>query len=269
LLHETRLSPLHALSYIHEHPRVNDQGSYLRVNIYKNKLSNTIIYNYRMSQFVKAMTKLARSGKIAGARYTAGRFRKPVSYKTVKKLINKNVEYKFKDTTVVDTDIAATLRLLNGMQQGDTPSARDGRKITVKSIEIDGLVKAVDEPNMSRHMLVYDKQANGAAPVVTDILDSSSVYGLRNLDNRSRFIILWDYKIPLPMGEREVNNREYRKLKYYKRHNLQTIYNSGNAGTIADISTGALYYLSISDTVLTAGAEPEESIQIRIRFTDD
>jgi len=58
-----------------------------------------------------------------------------------------------------------------------------------------------------------------------------------------------------------------KKVKCYKKLNVETIYNAGNAGTIADINSGALYVFWIGTQ---AGAASDANFigSIRGRFID-
>lgn len=120
--------------------------------------------------------------------------------------------------------------LLNGLTLGTGASNRIGREIMMR--ELDFYVS----PTASRFMIVYDRQSNGGAPSSTDLTqDSTDLQSPWSFTNRDRFDILWDsqwdrtpeqaiisYQKGLPIG-------------------LCTYYNSGNAGTVADITSGALY----------------------------
>jgi len=177
--------------------------------------------------------------------------------RTVNKIINKDVEYHFKDVAPsVSLSSTGTLTLLNGLTTGDTDQTRQGKKVTVKSIQLGGTVSTTTEDTVVRAMLVYDKQANGDAPSILDILTAKEPGAFKNLDNRKRFIILMDRVIPLSLNE----GASVRKVEYYKRHNLPVIYNQGTAGTISDISTGSIYL------ILFATVSCLSSVKARIRF---
>lgn len=89
--------------------------------------------------------------------------------------------------------------------QGDGESQRDGRKFTVKSVWLSGIVEStpvagastIDETNGYYVALVLDTQANGATIVSEDCFINPSTNGnailpkpLRNLQNAKRFRIL-------------------------------------------------------------------------------
>lgn len=157
-----------------------------------------------------------------------------------------------------------TITLLNGVAQGLDNGQRIGRKFNVRSILVRGFASVGSTPTASciRHMLVYDKQTNGVLPVITDILNTVSMLGCNNLDNRDRFVILADKTSYL-----EAAGRSQIPIKMFLKTNLEVI-NSGVASTIASINTGSLYLITIGQ--LAAGVTaPTLSVLIRVRFQDD
>ncbi len=111
-------------------------------------------------------------------------------------------EHKFFDTTAtfgtVDTagEINASLNLI---PQGVTESTRIGRECILKSLEIKGdwsiaAAAGAQSPLNDRLRIIFyqDKQANGAAAVVLDILETADILSFRNLSNQRRFRILSD-----------------------------------------------------------------------------
>lgn len=181
-------------------------------------------------------------------------------------------ELKYIDTSMGGTSypLAGTgvLLLLNGSTQGSDATNRIGRKINIRSIQIRCAVTlantGVSNGLLFRTIIFVDKQANAAAPAVTDYLLTDSFSANHNLNNRDRFVTLMD-KIHPNGASGDVYNIAWKK---YIRCNMETIYNSGNAGTIADIQSGSLYML----TYMCAGAlTTTESVtlgRIRVRFED-
>ena len=51
--------------------------------------------------------------------------------------------------------------------------------------------------NLVRIIVYLDRQCNGAAAGVTDLLESASYLSFRNLANQSRFKFLYDKTIPI------------------------------------------------------------------------
>lgn len=107
-------------------------------------------------------------------------------------------------------------------------------------------------------------QANGAAPAATDVLALDQLNSPMNLSNSRRFKTICDIEIPCigTGGPQSVSFTRWVKL------NHQVEFNTGNAGTVADISTGSVYLLSYQGgNIITAA--PNANIYTRIRFTDN
>lgn len=180
--------------------------------------------------------------------------------KSVKKL-QKNQELKHVDITCggVINDLLGTIVLLNPLSQGTTDTTRIANDVHNTSIQFRGCITSdsviADGSQSScivRVLVFWDRQANGATVSMSDVFDQSVVteewFAPYNMDYQKRFKILYDktftvnpnyglatvqqgYKVPfrfkIPLG---------RETKY-----------DGNAGTVADIETNALYMYYISD----------------------
>lgn len=170
--------------------------------------------------------------------------------------------------------------LMNGLPQGTDSTQRIGRKIMMKSIQANIEVTLQSESTMTvgtpisgvtpgtvRCLVVYDSQANGAAPDITDILQLGSIGSLvspMNLNNRERFKIIWDKRRHIdPQGPGTIH------FHLYKKCGLPVVFNGGNAGTIADIQTGSVYIFLITDVQATAANTMGALAYTRIRFLDD
>ena len=98
-------------------------------------------------------------------------------------------------TGTTPCDTIATISLLNGIQQGDTGDTREGRKITLKSINLRGVdyvTETTGKDQMHRIMIVQQYRPNGAFPLINDILQATTISSLRN---RNKFTILKCYMI--------------------------------------------------------------------------
>lgn len=181
-------------------------------------------------------------------------------------------EWKSVDTTIsaMDVNTTGSLQLLNGMQQGAGIGNRVGAQILMRSIQFQGFSEAkitTGTEHQERVLIVYDRQANGAAPTFAQVLSATNAYAPRNLENRKRFKILYDRTFTV--GNRTVAShadfgtvhRFYRKL----RHPVE--FNSGNAGTIADISSGSIYLLAYGSNAAGVTAGLLNGV-VRIRFSD-
>lgn len=168
---------------------------------------------------------------------------------------------------------AGTFILCDGMVQGTSGITRIGRQITVKSVAYNMYLKpaATTTSGILRFMLIWDHQANGAAPTLADILETggtaaSAITSPLNMSNRERFKVLVDKRIPIgqtvatqAFGPVPVHAEKFRKC------NQIVTYNGGNAGTVADIATDSLYAVLFT----TAGTANVSLVgNVRIRFTD-
>lgn len=162
-----------------------------------------------------------------------------------------------KSTTVgISTDASSTetITLLNGLTMGTAAiDNRIGRSIMMKSIEV-FLRFTPKGANTGDHVLlsvVYDRQTNAATPAWTDVYNADDDKGfMRNVYSKRRFKVLHKALIPTPKAGADfpyVPHEFYRKL----RHPVE--YNSGNAGTVADITTGGLFLMYRA--VAAAGAD--------------
>lgn len=181
-----------------------------------------------------------------------------------------SAEWKYSDVLVNhDVNTATALTLLNGLVPGTGATQRIGQKIVIKSIEI--RVRVQVDPNggvrqLVRWMVVMDRQANGAAPTLAQILNVNTPYGLRNLENRKRFkIILDNVKYLAPLNQE--GDGCYYHVYFKFRKPLIVEYNAGNAGTVADIVSNSLYMFSVGDQAAGNGDAVLASY-CRLRYTD-
>lgn len=124
-------------------------------------------------------------------------------------------EKKFFDSELTTTTVTSAGVILspsiNLISAGTGESQRIGRKCKVTSIHLKGSIvfNDVTDANTTsdivRVILYLDKQCNGATAAVADILDlgqTTDVYAFRNLQNSSRFRVLYDksYSMQSPSG---------------------------------------------------------------------
>lgn len=200
-----------------------------------------------------------------------------MAVRTEKKVIDVN------NTTFSVETTGTQLALLNGCVAGSQNFNRIGRKIQMSSLQIRGAIFLQDTtsgPTTVRMLIVYDRQANGAAPTYGDIIKSQNISGTTesawnsfvNLDNRDRFEIIRDefYEIGLvdttatqaiATGPVRCHLNEYIKLG-----NREVVYNAGSAGTVGDIQSGSLYVFFISNQSNASGATA--AVSFRTRFID-
>lgn len=146
---------------------------------------------------------------------------------------------------------------------------RIGREVTLRSIELRGIVQAqptTNVPQTVRMQLVLDRQPSGALPNYSDIVTSGVLLGSYNLDNRKRFQTILDEYIDL--GEYGQDN-SHKTIIFKKPLFVNTVFNAGTTGDITDISENTLYLCLISDIPAATGKQPVFVGNVRFRFTDE
>lgn len=160
------------------------------------------------------------------------------------------------------------VQLCNGIAQGDDINNRKGRKITMKSVHLKGSLftslTAVTLQNVSRVALVYDKACNGVALTAAEVyVITTNGNGIRLLDNRDRFTVIFDIAHASSAGSSMVAS-----IDKFKKINLDTIY-KGTTNAVASISTGSLYLIMWGDNLAnTPDIGHELRAQLRIRYAD-
>lgn len=204
--------------------------------------------------------------------------RKPNSrtmYRIAKSAIKNTAEHKLIQTSVSGQTqigpITPQFTLCNGIVQGTTQATRIGNRIQMVSLQCNiRAYNGVATFNTVAAMLLYDRDAAQAAPVIGDIYDTSVLRWYqgapRNLDNRTRFQILKKWRFSLSSTDSDDKDTQ-RIIEYYKKISLPTVYDDTNGGTILDIRKGSLYFVwSSSGSVVTP--EVGMDYQIRLRFID-
>lgn len=166
-------------------------------------------------------------------------------------------------------DTTSSVQLLNGIARGDEINERNGREITIMSIQLNALFKATaatGTDQQQRLLIVYDRQTNAAACTFAQVVSTAGVLTPRNLENRRRFKILFDRTFVISQTvAAEPGNQMI--CKFYRRLRLPVTFNSGDAGTVADITTGSLYAIAYGGNVAGATAGTI-SVNCRIRYQD-
>lgn len=176
------------------------------------------------------------------------------------------VERKVNDVNIATYNINTTgsVTLLANPAVGANFNDRIGRKITLRSLFLRGklyIQNSAGTPpanqfspsQLARCIIVYDCQPNGVALTLAELLVTADSTAQLNLDNRDRFKILWDKVWTLGPLQTDASSfiqavdRANYPIKKYKKLNLDMIFNGGSTGTVADITTGALYMVWIGD----------------------
>lgn len=165
----------------------------------------------------------------------------------------------------------AGITCINEVNQGTAAYNRVGNKIVIKSIAFScDLItnNTATVQTVSRTLLVYDKQCNGTAPVLADILYSDPTASTQftsgvNMRNKSRYLIIRDQYDTF-----DVTGNTVRNIKMYCKGRWETEFkaNTGPPGVIGDIATGAIYLIAFVGNGGGAGSVVMRDAMSRIRF---
>jgi len=182
-------------------------------------------------------------------------------------------EKKFVDIAAANyaADTTGAVTPLNLANEGSGVSQRIGRKITIKSVQVRGYISHESTTNgvvLTRVMLVWDKQVNGVAATISEILSASTSESFMNLDNRERFVVLKDKHVTLGVRDQTaglIDKSVSQPINIYKQlpAGSETIFDGTGSG-IADVNTGALYLVTIG----SAGTGSVLHCATRVRYTD-
>lgn len=200
------------------------------------------------------------------------------------------------DTNINQLDIVsdfsnnAFILPLNLIQAGTGSWNRVGRNVTMNSIRVRGTIELNmndptdnNEGRLFRMLIVYDKQPNGVLPVKSDIIQYKDQTGVEQgfnqgflaYDNMERFVILKDTQCAINFGSNinagTVLNLKRKVVDEYVKIGLTTNFKAeASPSTIADISTGALYLMFLTDATATSAARPSLNFRgaTRLRYVD-
>lgn len=154
----------------------------------------------------------------------------------------------------------SALTLLNPIVQGTGVNGRIGRRLNMVAFHIRATVTTSSAAGNARWMVVYDHAPNGALPAITDILVVDNINSPTNLNNNDRFMILHDELINAPgFSTQIIATKWFRKFP----QGLQSIWTNAATGTIADITSGAVYVMCVGSAATTF------TFYSRIRYIDN
>ncbi len=168
------------------------------------------------------------------------------------------------DATIIDG--IGAIQQLSNIAQGDTTLTRDGAQCKLVSIYIKGFLEmsASATSTTVRLMLIWDKQTNQAIYATTDLLlnatEKDSVVSPLNLNNKYRFVVLWDRLFSMSItGTQTIHFTYFKKLNIVLRYDASTT-------AIADLTTNSISMLRVSSEVTNV---PLMTISQRLRFIDN
>jgi len=172
-------------------------------------------------------------------------------------------------------DTVGTVTCLNLLAVGDDNTTRDGRQVTIKSVQIRGIIEPVDTNTLhsyNRVMLVWDNASNsGTIATIAMILAAATSNSFPLVDNANRFTILSDQCFALgsfnnTATQSVAGSPNVYTVDLYKRINQVTQY-SGTTAAIGSIQNGALLLVTIGNQAAASAAVAK--IATRVRFTDN
>jgi len=184
------------------------------------------------------------------------------------------------------TNTNAGIFQCNLVQQGSGSWNRVGRKIAMKSLRLKLQIRfSAAAPtttyagNQIRYIVVYDKQPSGVLPTfntifgrtIQDGTESCEFMDPARFDNMDRFTVLLDRTVCMqpPASATTGGTYAWAVDEYLKLGNRETVFSGQSAPmTIADTSSGALYFIMRADSANVAGQAFLEASMARLRYTD-
>lgn len=184
-------------------------------------------------------------------------------------------ELKFNDiaTAAYAADTTGTVTALNLIATGDDYQTRDGRQVSIKSVQIRGFVSPVDATTVAskaRIILVWDNAVNGAIATVADILNAATANSFPLVDNANRFTLLSDQTFFVGGFDTTATTTYAQSptghnIEIYRKINQTTQYKN-TTSNIASVQNGGLLMVTIGTAAAGAGAT--FNVATRVRFMD-
>lgn len=192
------------------------------------------------------------------------------------------------DATTIQVNTTGDVRLLCVPVLGTDFTQRIGRRIRIRSVYIRGFICPESAQTaittggnetlaqQGRMILVLDRQPNATVMTIAQLLKQAFSFSQLNLDNRDRFKVIADKTFQFQNSTKAAQasptligtyGSNYR-IKLFKKLNIPVQFNSTNGGTIADISSNALYMVWIGSQA-AGTTDLNASLTTRVRFDDD
>lgn len=185
-------------------------------------------------------------------------------------------ELKYVDTAnaVYACDTTGSVTCLNLIAVGDDNNTRDGRQVTIKSVQIHGYLSPFDTqttPHKARVLLVWDNAANsGTIATIAMIMEAANGNSFPKVDNANRFTVLVDRVFTMGSVDSTATATWWAAnatadLEIYKKINQITQY-SGTTAAIGSIQNGSLLLVTLGTNA--SGGSSNLTAACRVRFTD-
>lgn len=189
------------------------------------------------------------------------------AYKWVGAATGFNTEKKLLDSGAQTQTLSTTpiVYLMNGCAQGTDYTNREGRSIKIVNFAMRSqiLINPASTANQFVRVLIgCYKQPNGVAPTALQLFGSATppINAFFSLDYRNAFEILYDKTKKLTV------DWDTQLIKFYKKFQMHTIYNSGNTGGWGDVQSNGLFMMMYSDQTTNL---PSIQLWTRGRFVDN
>lgn len=198
----------------------------------------------------------------------------------------------FPNNIVTDMATSDYVYPLNLIQAGTGSWNRIGRIIQMKSIRVRHDLKVAFSgapPSVAgrsyRYLIVYDKQPNGTLPIKSEIIQTKNQSGTETgkwngflaYDTMQRFTILRDETIVINCPFRAFASTgaetgtvvvDHHHETYIKLNQVTNYKSESTPCTIADISTGALYLILLTDQSAATTNLLDTEVNCRLRYLD-
>lgn len=203
---------------------------------------------------MRARRQTFRSFGVPRNMYQSNPYRREIKY----------VDVANTSSTLTSAATPPTAISLNALSQGAAAFNRIGQKIILKSLRVRGTLSnsATAVQGVGRILIVYDRQANAALPVWTDVITATTAAGTASstvrdgisMANRERYRVLADEQLLLPsvtntagvltnvgaLNSTDKNPTMWNFDRFIPLKNMETHYNNVNGGTFADIQSGSI-----------------------------
>ncbi len=187
--------------------------------------------------------------------------------RSVKRLLNVEIKNFDVTQTAIALGTSPDIVQLSNIPSGDTTNSRDGSQCKMVGLELNFHLQqnsSAIAATFIRLMVVLDKQTNQAIYDIADLLEDTSVNDIitspRNLDNKNRFVILYDRIFVLSKGGTNgAVVRKYIKKEVLLRYDAST-------PSIADLTQNSLSFVQFNSEGTNV---PSITFFSRLRFIDN
>lgn len=163
------------------------------------------------------------------------------SVATIQSMIN--TELKFVDTNnTFNPSSSGTVSYLSGMATGTDDSERIGNSILAHDnyIRLSCAFNTSASATFVRIILICDKECDGVAPVVTNVLQTASPYSPLNQDFSDRFVVIWDKFFSQDPQKLTMATKKYTTTPFHIKYD-------GSTSGVASAKENNIFMLSITN----------------------